>query len=140
MGCFAMAFSIAPLCSPNLSLRRRLVSPILDVAFVALYHIDEIGRSAGDVMSYACLFVGREKKSVRCVSLCNERTRLAPISVTMESSRSRGGGGGACLRCLALTSMSRRFLQRRYEIRGGGGNASRHRCEERRMLRLLEMT
>ena len=62
---------------------------ILDVAFVALYHIDEIGRRAGDVMSYASLFVGREK-SVRCGSLCNERTRLAPISVTTESSRSRG--------------------------------------------------
>ena len=28
---------------------------ILDVAFVALYHIDEIGRRAGDVMSYASL-------------------------------------------------------------------------------------
>ena len=59
-----------------------------------------------------------------------------PISVTTESSRSRG----ACLRCLALTSMSRRFLQRRYDIRGREENASRHRCEERRMLRLLEMT
>ena len=36
--------------------------------------------------------------------------------------------------------MSRRFLQRQYDIRGGEENASRHRCEERRMLRLLEMT
>ena len=36
--------------------------------------------------------------------------------------------------------MSRRFLQRRYEIREGEGNASRHRCEDQRMLRLLEMT
>ena len=34
---------------------------ILNVAFVALYHINEIGRRAGDVMSYASLFVGREK-------------------------------------------------------------------------------
>ena len=58
---------------------------IFDVAFVALYHINEIGRRAGDVMSYASLFVGREK-SVRCGSLCNESTRLAPISVTTESS------------------------------------------------------
>ena len=48
---------------------------ILDVAFVALYHIDEIKRSASDVMSCASLFVGREK-GVRCGSLCNERTRL----------------------------------------------------------------
>ena len=86
-------------------------------------------------MSYASLFVCREK-SVRCGSLCNERTRLALISVTSESSRS----GGACLRCMALTSLSRRFLQRLYDKRGGEENASRHRCEERRMLRLLEMT
>ena len=48
------------------------------VAFVALYHINEIGRRAGDVMSYTSLFVGREK-SVRCGSLCNERTRLLLI-------------------------------------------------------------
>ena len=108
---------------------------ILDVSFVALYHIDEIGSRAGDAMSCASLFVGREK-SVRCGSLCNERTRLALISVTSESSRS----GGACLRCMALTSLSRRFLQRLYDKRGGEENASRHRCEERRMLRLLEMT
>ena len=47
-------------------------------------------------MSYASLFVGMEK-SVRCGSLCNERTHPAPISVTTESSRSRGEGGGlAC--------------------------------------------
>ena len=50
-----------------------------------------------------------------------------------ESSQSRGvggggegGGEGAFLWCLALTSMSRRFLQRRYDIRGGEENASRH--------------
>ena len=48
--------------------------------------------------------------------------------------------GRACLQCLALTSMPRRFFQRRYDIRGEGENASRHRCKERRMLRLLEMT
>ena len=35
---------------------------ILDVAFVALYHIDEIGRRAGDVISFPSLIVGREKK------------------------------------------------------------------------------
>ena len=64
---------------------------LLNVAFVALYHINEIGRRAGDVMSSASLFVGREK-SVRCGSLCYERTRLAPISVTTESVRNRRGG------------------------------------------------
>ena len=48
----------------------------------------------------------------------------------------RGGG----LRCLALTSMSSRLLHRRYDMRGGEGNATWQRCEERRILRLLEMT
>ena len=46
-------------------------------------------------------------------------------------------GGG--LRCVALTRMSRRLLQRRYDTRGGEGNAALHRCEERRMFRLLKM-
>ena len=43
-----------------------------------------------------CLLV--EKNSVRCGYLCNERARLAPISVTTElklpKSGGRGGGGG----------------------------------------------
>ena len=115
---------------------------VLNVAFVALYHTNEIRGRAGDVMSrYTSLFVGREK-SVRRGSLSNERTRFSPISVTMESSRNRGGGGGGwgCLRCLALISKSRTFLQRRYDIRGREENAARHRCEERTMLKLLEMT
>ena len=47
-------------------------------------------------------------------------------------------GGG--LRCVALTSMSRRSLNRRYDTRGGEGNAALHRCEERRMFRFLEMS
>ena len=38
-----------------------ILTYILNVAFVALYHINEIGRRAGDVMSYTSLFVGREK-------------------------------------------------------------------------------
>ena len=70
---------------------------LLKLAFITLYHINGTGRRAGDVMSYVSLFVGREKRA-RCGSLCNERTRLAPTSVTMESSRSgsRGRGGGTC--------------------------------------------
>ena len=64
---------------------------ILNVTFVTLYYMNEIGRRASDVMSYASLFVCTEK-SVRCGSRCNERTRLPPISVTTESSRRRGGG------------------------------------------------
>ena len=62
---------------------------ILNVAFITLYQLDEIGRRTGDVMPYASLFVGREKR-VRFGSLCNKRKRLAPVSVTTESSRSRG--------------------------------------------------
>ena len=54
--------------------------------------------------------------------------------------RGGGGGGGGGLRCLALTSMSSRLLHRRYDMRGGEGNAAWQRCEERRILRLLEMT
>ena len=64
---------------------------ILKVAFITLYHIDEIGGRAGDVMPYVSLFVSGEK-SVRCGSFCNRWTRLAPSSVKAESSRSRGGG------------------------------------------------
>ena len=63
---------------------------ILNVTFVTLNHINGIGRRAGDVMSLASFLVGRAE-IVRCGSLCNERTRLAPSSVTTESSRSRGG-------------------------------------------------
>ena len=62
---------------------------ILNVAFITLYHINEAGRRAGDVMSYASSFI-RRKKSVRCGSLCNERPHLPPISATTESSRSLG--------------------------------------------------
>ena len=51
-----------------------------------------------------------------------------------------GEGGGSGLLCLALTSMSRRLFHRRYDMRGGEGNAAWQRCEERRILRLLEMT
>ena len=57
MGCLAMAFSIARLCSPNLSLRWRLVSPIYWTLHLlhCIDHIHEIGKRAGDVMSYASL-------------------------------------------------------------------------------------
>ena len=75
-----------------------------------------------------------------------ERKRLALISYDnrkLQKPAGGGGGGGgvsACLRCFALTSMSRQFLQRRYDIRGGEENGSRHRCEERKNVRLLETT
>ena len=46
---------------------------------------------------------------------------------------------GDGLRCLALTSMSRRLLHRRYDMRGEEGNAALHRCEERRMFKLFKM-
>ena len=50
-------------------------------------------------------------QSLRRGSFCNKRTRLAPTSVTADSSRCFGGGGG--LRCLALTRSTRRLLQLR---------------------------
>ena len=37
------------------------VAYVLKVAFVALYHINEIRRRAGDVISYTSLFLVREK-------------------------------------------------------------------------------
>ena len=40
---------------------------------------------------------------------------------------------------MALTRVSRRLLHRRYDMRGGEGKAALHRCEERRMFRLLKM-
>ena len=92
------------LCSPSASVLTKSVAEmtlrlayILNVAFVALYHLNEIGRRAADVIRCASLFVHREK-SVKCCSLCNERAYLEPISVATESSRSllgfgRGGGG-----------------------------------------------
>ena len=58
-------------------------------------------------MSDASLFVGREE-GVRRGFFCNKRTRLAPTSVTAESCVLGGG-----MRCLALTRISRRLLQRR---------------------------
>ena len=46
---------------------------------------------------------------------------------------------GGSLRCVALTSMSHRLLNWRYDTRGGEGNAALHRCEERRMFIFLKM-
>ena len=61
--------------------------------FVALYHINEVGRGASDVMSYASLFVGRVKPTRRS-SLSNERTGLALISVNNGKLQNPGRGGG----------------------------------------------
>ena len=121
---------------------------VLNVAFVALYHINEIRRRAGEMMSYTSLFFNRSReKSVRRGSLCNGRTPFAPISVTTESYRGDSGwwgGGGVGGRLPVVFGpdqyMSRRFFQRRFDIRGGEENAARHRCEKRKMLRLLEIT
>ena len=91
-------------------------------------------------MPYTFLLVSSEE-SVRRGSFFNKTARFTPSSVTKERPRCQGGGGGGCvLRCLALTSMSRRLLHRRYDMRGAEGNATWQRCEERRILRLLEMT
>ena len=51
-----------------------------------------------------------------------------------------GEGGGGGLRCLALTSMSRRLLHRRYDMRGGEGNAAWQRCEESLVVLIVGLT
>ena len=62
-------------------------------------------------MPYTFLLVSSEE-SVRRGSFFNKTARFTPSSVTTERSWCQGGGGGG-LRCLALTSMSRRLLHRR---------------------------
>ena len=63
MCCCVMAFSIArSVLTKSVDRNTFSVAYVLNVAFVAPYHINEIGRRAGDVMSYTSLFVGREKK------------------------------------------------------------------------------
>ena len=100
---------------------------ILNVAFVALYHVNEIGRRAGDVMSYASLFVmfvGREKSVMK-----EQVLHLFPWQ--RKAPKAEGLGCG-------VWPWPVGFCKRRYDIREE--NASRHRCEERRMLRLLAIT
>ena len=65
-----------------------------------------------------------------------QRHVLHLLLLQLKDPGARGGG----LRYLALTSMSRRLLHRRYDMRRGEENAAWQRCEDRRILRLLEMT
>ena len=75
-----------------------------------------------------CSFVGKNVQNV-VPSVIKGHT-LHVSSVTTESSRclggggGEGGGGGSGLRCLTLTSMSRRLLHRRNDMRAG----SRREC------------
>ena len=71
-------------------------------------------------MSDASLFFGREV-GVRRGSFCNRRTRLAPTSVTAESSLVFWGDG---LRCLALTRISRKLRI----AKSVGYNRRRRKC------------
>ena len=120
---------------------------VLEPAFGALYHLHEVRRRAGDVMPYTFLLVSSEE-SVRRGFFFNKTARFTPFSVTTERSRCQGGGGGGVVVCgvwpcgvwPGLRCMSRRLLHRRYDMRGGQGNAAWQCCEERRILRLLEMT
>ena len=75
-------------------------------------------------------------ESVRRGSFFNKRHVLHLLLLQRKDPGARGGG----LRCLALTSMSRRLLHRRYDMRGGEWDTAWQRCEEGRILRLLEMT
>ena len=86
-------------------------------------------------MSYLSLFICREK-GVKRGSLRNETGHVLHLFLLQRKAPDVLGDG---MWCSALTSMSRRLLHRRYDMRGGEGNAALHRCEERRMLRLLKM-
>ena len=70
---------------------------VLDPAFGALYHVHEVRRRAGDVMSYTFLLVSSEE-SVRRGSLFNKTARLHLFLLQRKDPGARGGG----LRCLAL--------------------------------------
>ena len=83
-----MAFSTARRCSPNLSLRRRLVSPMYWIL-----HLHEVRRRAGDVMPYTFLLVSSEE-SVRRGSFFNKTARFTSSSVTTERSRCQEGWSG----------------------------------------------
>ena len=64
-------FDRASVCSPAKSVAELTFSLayILNVAFVVLYHINEIGRRAGDVMSYTFCSLATEKKCKTFVPL-----------------------------------------------------------------------
>ena len=65
------------------------LADLLHITFIALDHVNEIGRGTGDVVTDVS-FVGGEE-GVRRGSYCSKRTRLAPTSITAESSRCFGG-------------------------------------------------
>ena len=82
------------------------------------------------MMSYGSVFVCREK-CAKCGSLRNKGTHFArqfcyngKLPVSGGGGGGEGGGGGSGLRCLTLTSMSRRLLHRRNDMRAG----SRREC------------
>ena len=60
-----------------------------------MYRINEIGRRAGDVISYVCLFVSREK-SIKCGSLCNVMKGHVSHTYFRDNGKlpKSGGGGG----------------------------------------------
>ena len=54
-------FDYASVLTKSVAKMRFSLAYVLNIAFVALYHINQIGRRAGHVMSYSSLFVGRKK-------------------------------------------------------------------------------
>ena len=66
---------------------------ILDVALVALYHINEVGSRARDVMSYASLIIGREKR-VRRGSLSSGKDASCTYFCDNGKLQKPGGGVG----------------------------------------------
>ena len=84
-----MAFSTARRCSPNLSPRRRLVSPMYWILHLVhcITDVHEVRRRAGDVMPYTFLLVSSEE-SVRRGSFFNKRARFTPQAAQAHNARS----------------------------------------------------
>ena len=53
-------FDCTPVLTKSVAEMTLILAYVFNVAFVALYHINEIERRASDVILYVSLFVGRE--------------------------------------------------------------------------------
>ena len=78
---------------------------LLHITFIALDHVNEIGRGTGDVLTDVSLFVGGEE-GVRRGSYVVKGHVLHLLLLQRKAPVVLGDG----LRCLALTRMSRRLL------------------------------
>ena len=80
---------------------------LLHITFIALDHVNEIGRGTGDVVTDVSLFVGGEE-GVRRGSYCSKLKGHVLHLLLLQ--RKAPGVLWDGLQCLALTRMSRRLL------------------------------